>query len=272
MKKNIVYECTRFNMCKQEANETVDAFVTALFALAEHCNYGTLHDELIRDRIVVGLADTRLSERMQMEKDLDLDKAINMARQSEEIKKQQTLLRSDASGVKQVDQNSEDRVFKGRHQKEKPKLTKTKSYRDKHKINNKSSQCNKCGGTPHPRHECAANEAKCHSCGKKGHYQRVCHMGKAVQSTEEEENFFLGTVTSDDDKWTAVIDVMDKNITFKLDTGADVTAVSQTEFKNIFSNYKQPVPQNAGRPLFGPGWVPLDVSGFANLQAVQRAG
>ncbi|KAK9543155.1 hypothetical protein VZT92_000952 [Zoarces viviparus] len=103
VKKNIVYERARFNMRKQEAHETVDAFVTALYALAEHCNYGMLHDELIRDRIVVGLADTRLSERMQMEKDLDLEKAINMARQSEEIKNQQNTLRSDASGVKQMD-------------------------------------------------------------------------------------------------------------------------------------------------------------------------
>lgn len=75
-------------MRKQEANEKVDAFVTALRALAEHCNYGPLHEELIRDRIVVGLADTKLSERMQMEKDLNLEKAINMARQSEEIKRQ----------------------------------------------------------------------------------------------------------------------------------------------------------------------------------------
>lgn len=74
--KNIVYERAQFNMRKQEANETVDAFVTALFALAEHCNYGTLHDELIRDRIVVGLADTRLSERMQIGRD---KKAANHA-------------------------------------------------------------------------------------------------------------------------------------------------------------------------------------------------
>lgn len=141
--------------------------------------------------------------------------------------------------------NSVDRVFKGRHQKEKPKFTKPKSYGEKpHKSkNNKRFQCNKCGGTPHPRHECPAN-AKCHSCGKKGHYQHVCCTGKAVQSIEEEEeSFFLGTVTSDDHTWTVVIDVMDKNITFKLDTGADVTAVSQTEFNNIFSNSKQPVLQ-----------------------------
>ena len=36
VKKNIVYERARFNMRKQEENETVDAFVTALYALAEH--------------------------------------------------------------------------------------------------------------------------------------------------------------------------------------------------------------------------------------------
>lgn len=111
VKKNVVYEHARFNMHKQKANETVNAFVTSLYALAEHCSYGTLHDELIRDRIVVGLADTRLLERMQMEKDLDLEKAINMARQSEEIKKQQNTLRSDFSGVKHMDVSSMDRVL-----------------------------------------------------------------------------------------------------------------------------------------------------------------
>lgn len=68
VKKNIAYERARFNMRKQGPNETVDVFVTALYALAEHCSYGTLQGELIRDRIVVGLADTRLSECMQMEK------------------------------------------------------------------------------------------------------------------------------------------------------------------------------------------------------------
>ena len=112
VKKNIVYELARFNMRKQEENETVDAFVTALYALAEHCNYGTLHDELLRDRIVVGLADKWLSERKQMEKNLDLEKAIDMARQSEAVKKQQNTLRSDTSGVKQMEAYSVDSFSK----------------------------------------------------------------------------------------------------------------------------------------------------------------
>ena len=57
----------------------------ALYCLAEHCAYGTLHDEMIRDRIVVGLRDANLSMKLQMDPDLTLDKA----RQSEAIKQQQ---------------------------------------------------------------------------------------------------------------------------------------------------------------------------------------
>lgn len=160
-------------------------FITALHTLAEHCNYGTLHDELIRDRIVVGLADARLSERMQMEKDLTLEKAINMARQSEEIKKQQNTLRSDTSSVVQLDAATVDRMFVGRKQREKPKFNKYKSDGAKAHFNSQgrhphSSQCYKCGGPPHPRHECPANDANCHSCGKKGHFQRVCRAGENV--------------------------------------------------------------------------------------------
>ena len=137
-------------MRKQEANENVDVFVTALHALAEHCNYGTLHDELIRDRIVVGLADARLSERMQMDQDLNLEKAINMARQSEEIKKQQNTLRNDASSVVQMDAATVDRVFEGRKQREKPKFNKYRSDGAKSHFSSQSrhphnSQCYKCG-------------------------------------------------------------------------------------------------------------------------------
>jgi len=37
-----------------------------LHSLAEFCEYGDLHDQLIRDRIVVGLLDKKLSEKLQI--------------------------------------------------------------------------------------------------------------------------------------------------------------------------------------------------------------
>lgn len=275
VKKNVVYERARFNMRKQEPNETVDAFVTALHALAEHCNYGNLHDELIRDRLVVGLADTRLSERMQMEKDLDLEKAINMARQSEEIKKQQSTLRCNAMQVNasSVDRVSKDNQYDKTRGKYKNKTVKTHQQSTVKGKSTTNARCYKCGGSPHPKHECPANDAKCHTCGKKGHYHRVCRQNKAVQSIEEEEeqSFFLGSVSTDNQAWTADIQVRDTKITFKLDTGADVTAIAESDLSKVFTKVKMPVLQQPEKPLLGPGRTPLDVAGFTKLQLKYKA-
>ena len=57
-RRNVIFERAKFNSRKQDAGESVDAFITALYALADRCNYGTLHDEMIRDRIVVGIRET----------------------------------------------------------------------------------------------------------------------------------------------------------------------------------------------------------------------
>lgn len=73
----------------------MDDFVVDLYQLAEYCNYGTLHDKLIRDRIVVGLRSAALSEKLQRDADLTLEKAIQMAREHESFRKQQTLLIKD---------------------------------------------------------------------------------------------------------------------------------------------------------------------------------
>ena len=69
--RNPIYERARFNQRSQQQGETVDAFVTALHALSEHCEYGELRSQMIRDRLVVGLLDASLSERLQLEADLN---------------------------------------------------------------------------------------------------------------------------------------------------------------------------------------------------------
>ena len=56
---------------------------------------------MIRDRIVVGIRDKALSEKLQLEADLTLEKAVNFARQKENVRKQQGFLRGD--GKQQID-------------------------------------------------------------------------------------------------------------------------------------------------------------------------
>ena len=63
--------------------EPVDAFIQDLYRLADNCQYGELKESLIRDRIVVGVLDDKLSDTLQSKADLTLDKAIQLCRQAE---------------------------------------------------------------------------------------------------------------------------------------------------------------------------------------------
>ena len=54
--------------------ETADSFITALYGLVEHCEHGPLHNEMIQDCIVVGIRDVTLSEKLQMDSMLNLEK------------------------------------------------------------------------------------------------------------------------------------------------------------------------------------------------------
>ena len=88
VRKNIIFERARFNRRIQEEDESVDQFITNLYSLADNCEFGNMKDELIRDRLVVGIRDVTLSERLQTDEALTLEKAKKLARQREAVKEQ----------------------------------------------------------------------------------------------------------------------------------------------------------------------------------------
>ena len=75
VRKNVIFERAKFNRRNQRENESIEEYLTALYAFVKSCDYGDLQEQLLRDRIVVGIWDTTLSERMQMDADLSLEKA-----------------------------------------------------------------------------------------------------------------------------------------------------------------------------------------------------
>ena len=71
----MIYEPARFNRRNQLENETVEQYIMELYRLAEICDYGALRDEMIRDRLLVGIRDTALSQQLQLDAELTLEKA-----------------------------------------------------------------------------------------------------------------------------------------------------------------------------------------------------
>jgi len=80
VRTNVIYERARFNRRDQRHGESVEQYISALYELVETCEYGTLINEMLRDRIVVGIRDLALSEHLQMDVDLALEKAKKAAR------------------------------------------------------------------------------------------------------------------------------------------------------------------------------------------------
>ncbi|GBO42515.1 hypothetical protein AVEN_85193-1 [Araneus ventricosus] len=112
-KIHTIFERAQFNKRVQLDGESVNTFITALYTLSEHCEYGALHNELIRDRIVVGIRDKNLSEKLQLDADLTLTKVIERVRFSEVVKEQQEILiEKDSVSVNAISPNKPAKFLK----------------------------------------------------------------------------------------------------------------------------------------------------------------
>ena len=74
VRKNVIFEHAKFNRRNQLSRESAEKYITALYHLIETCDYGNFKEEMLRDQIVVGMRDITLSERLQMDSKLTLEK------------------------------------------------------------------------------------------------------------------------------------------------------------------------------------------------------
>ena len=163
IRRNIIFERARFNRRNQQPGESAEQYIMALYSLAANCEYGALQDEMIRDRLVVGIRDAVLSEKLQLDADLTLEKAKKSIRQREAIREQQTIL--DETNGANVDAMHNSR---GRGQRDRrPGDAKHRSNRPKHSEKQQPlspKRCTRCGKETHTRSKCPAKDAVCHNC------------------------------------------------------------------------------------------------------------
>ena len=95
VRRNVIYERARFNRRDQIEGESVGKYITSLYSLIETCDYGNLKEQMLRDRLVVGIKDMAMSQKLQMDPDLTLEKAKKLIRQKEAVYEQQQVLQGD---------------------------------------------------------------------------------------------------------------------------------------------------------------------------------
>ena len=255
VRKNVIFERARFNQRNQLDGESAEQYIIEVYKLAENCEYGDMTSEMIRDRIVVGIRDTKLSQRLQLDPDLTLAKTKQMVRQGEAVHEQQQTLQ----GVQPKGHLEEVRSWNTkRGQKGKATGGKNKPKGGK---GTPTQVCMRCGKGSHPWEKCPAREAICRKCKRKGHYDSQCLSKTVAEVTEVSqymEGNFLDTVTSQQENiWQTTINLCGVATRFKVDTGAGVTAISEGTYRKLGN---QPL-RTPGRKLYGPSQQPLEVMG-----------
>ena len=165
-----------FNRRKQEEGENVETFITALYSLVEHCEYGNLCEEMICDRIVVGVHASTLSLKLQLKEKLTLEEAVTQARKAEIIRNQQPLVRGEQKETVSVVRKKGEQEC-GAKARKGPGSKQAAS----------GQACTRCGKSPqHDRQHCQARDAVCHKCSKRGHFKAMCRSTKKVGEVYQE--------------------------------------------------------------------------------------
>ena len=243
-KQNVTVERYRFNTRSQQEGESIDQYVTALKLMTRNCAFGTLEEELIRDRIVCGVSSEKIKERLLRERDLTLDKAIDLCRAEEKSKTQLKCISEEVSAdlllVHAINPRPKRQPTVSHGSLPNEEAGAVKPISNQHP----TSICRNCG-YQHKRDKCPAFGKRCNKCHKFNHFARYCRSSKGVstltQKEEEEEHsdadeLVVGTLNAKQtvemgvNECFASFRVQDRVIKFKIDTGSQVNVMPLSEY------------------------------------------
>lgn len=272
---NTIHERYKFNTRNQLPNESFETYYSELRAQSAKCSFTFLPagdgrmtplDELIRDRIVLGIRDDSVRKKLiSTSNTLTLTKAVDICRTAE-----MTTAAMKSIGVTSTGGISVNAVRRSNDRQHDTKPNQAnRNGKQQHKkppfpSSNTKGSCQRCGKAAHDRQHCPARDADCRECGKKGHYAKMCRSKRLNEVRNEDEEFvFLGEVDIGEVNscCQAEILVNDNPTKFKLDTGADSTVISDSEPWLVGVTLKRPKSQ-----LYGPGHRRLDVVGMLSTE------
>lgn len=217
-KQNVVFESFTFYKIVQDEGQDFNDFLKRLRLAAKSCEF-LEPDNMIRDRIVLGIRDKDVQERLLREKKLDLQKAIEFCRVVESSKGHSKVIREQA--------------------KQEPYSVNLVQGRESKRQNRSEEASKPCGycGSDHTKGKCPAFGKICNICKGQNHFARVCRSkttkdAHGIKQDEPDgdgsEEISLGSVTLSVGEvkrisWTEAIKIREKVFNFKLDTGAEIS-------------------------------------------------
>src|SRR5688572_4037706 len=138
---HVTYERYVFNQRMQDVGETFDSFMSDLRRLIKSCDYGTLDESMLRDRIVIGVRDDATRRKLLQIRKLTLNSAIDVCKASEVATKQlrEMATPDEVNAMQHASRDSPSRMRINRRYDD-----------DRHRGWNSSSRCEFCGRVHKP--------------------------------------------------------------------------------------------------------------------------
>lgn len=198
--KNVIYERVKFNSMCQDG-KPLHQFITDLQQQARYCDYGDVKDDLIRDRIVVGVDDVKLREYLIDLDDLTLLRCIQKAKQYVSHHEQAAKMIGVNEDSVKVSSSRMQLLSEQKAATEEKTVDMVASTQSKPwaKFNKQKQKCFYCNR--HHQGVCYARNSTCNACKKRGHWagSRACKQGRTGEAhavTSDEfplEGLFFGS-------------------------------------------------------------------------------
>ena len=216
--KNVPFERYKFYSRKQEAGESYDLYRTALRQLADRCEFETITaDQILRDKLVFGIQDSKVRESLLREKNLSLRKTDEICRAHETMIEQMKVV----GGASIADTDPSDlNAFS-----KKPIGGKKRRGRFPRGADSRVKTCDFCGRMHDvsKRENCPAFGKRCNKCNKQNHFANMC-LGSALKPSQRGSRVhYLEDEISDDvfgvEEISAVSLDDSQLVTLKLESG-----------------------------------------------------
>lgn len=258
-KKCTFAERYKFHSAFQKPEESLVGWSARVRGLAMECGFDAagLQDTL-RDRFVLGMLGGPERDRLFNEpmEQLTLQKALQIAegvRCAREGARQNVGAHTPISPASIVDvhkMSSRDRDRdrdRGRDQTSSSASSGVTARAASTAATGSSEQCAVCGYFGHNTKRCRFRNSSCRKCGVKGHIQRVCsskmragnqHFLQCCSDDGDDGKRLLFNIRSfQGEPMQESVRVDDITLSFEVDTGSAVTAISDNVYKKHFSNY-----------------------------------